>query len=197
MRLCFRMGMILLLSGITLGFSAANAGAMDNVAAQNRNLEHRIDFRLGLYSPEAGDVENFDPGLHAEVSYGRYFHPNLGLEAGVGYFTAERTSGSLFQKVNDTSLSLSAVGRLPVDVFEFSAFAGVSGNFTRIEESVLGISATDKGISLGYHVGGGFDWNFTPEYFLGLRGRYFWLETDGTDVDLDGVLVAIEVGFRL
>jgi len=191
----FRKGIFLLLTGLALGFPAADAGAMDNFAAQD--LKHRVDFRLGLYSPEAGDVESFDPGLHAEVAYSRYFHPNFGLEAGLGYFVAERSSGTLDQRVSDTFLSLSAVGRLPVDVFEFSAFAGVSGNFTRIEETVPGSSATDEGISFGYHVGGGLDWNFTPEYFLGLHGRYFWLETDGTNVDLDGVLVSIAFGFRL
>lgn len=141
-------------------------------------------------------MEHLDPGFHLEAAYGRYFLPYLGIEAGLGYFQAERSSPGLDQEVSATSLSLGVVARLPVKDVEFSAGAGVNGSLTKIRETFSGSTAEDRDLNLGYQVGAGIDWYFTPEYFIGLNGRYLWLESDDTDVDLDGILVDVGVGFR-
>ncbi len=194
MKPVFRMAVVLILSAVAMAFPALDAGAADGNAPPPR--EHRLDFRMGLYSPEATDVENLDPGFHVEAAYGRYFLPYLGIEAGLGYFQAERSSLGLDQKVSATSLSLGVVARLPVKDVEFSASAGVNGSLTKIRETFSGSTAEDRDLNLGYQVGAGIDWYFTPEYFIGLNGRYLWLEADDTDVDLDGILVDVGVGFR-
>jgi opacity protein-like surface antigen len=172
--------------------------------------------KAGIYSPESDDLEDFDTGFNGELAIGRYFHPDLALELGVGYFETEATFQGSLPIVGDyreeveisvIPVTLSAKGIYPINSVELFGEIGIGVYFSNGESNItftgLGnIYIDDDDTPFGFQLGLGGNFNITQNVFLGLEGEYLWAgaEFEGygikLDADLDGFIVTGNLGFR-
>jgi opacity protein-like surface antigen len=170
--------------------------------------------KLGAYSPQHDDLNNFDPGFNGEIFYGRYFHKNFASELGVGYFKSngsKQISATTLKKDEFKAVDIlyTVKGVLPLGILELFAGPGVGWYSARVNSILItnGIrtALTDTNGGLGYHVLAGANFNITPKWFGGIEGKYFWAKT--TDhittvppgffgTHLDGAIATANVGYR-
>jgi opacity protein-like surface antigen len=180
-----------------------------------------VTFKGGIYSPESDDLEDFDTGFNVEIAFGHYFHRNLALELGVGYFETEATFSGfdpiLFgswreeDEITAIPLTLTAKGVLPLRNVDIFAAAGIGLYFVHgeadISTSAFGsFSFDDDDTVFGFHLGLGGNFNITENIFLGIEGKYLWAEAEfeesvfgvpiELDADLEGFTVTGNIGFR-
>jgi outer membrane protein W len=161
------------------------------------------NFDLGRLDPNDPAVRsNFrrDNGFSGEIAVGRYLLPMLSVEIGAGYFQSKAfsaTAPSTMLRV----IPVVATGKvyLPLGVFEPYGLFGIGGYISDLDVKNDGREAfRDPELTFGLHAGAGFNINFTPRTFLGLEGKYLWVEPEfgGDDVKLDGFITTANLGFR-
>ena len=178
--------------------------------------------KFGLFTP-TGDLEEneFDSGFNGEVTYGRYLHPNVAVELGIGYFQTEANFsgrvpilGSYTETDEVTVIPLTGTvkGAWEVGIAEFYAGGGLGVYSADIEANAntsnlgpLSISGDDT--VFGFHLLGGVNFDLTDKIFLGIEGKHIWTDEAQVDgaiagvpvtikTDLDGFMVTGNIGFR-
>ena len=88
-------------------------------AAWGDEAQNHVTAGAGLYfyTGDIADETELDEAFIGEISYGRYFHPNFALEAGVGYIHDDHHGDEL----QGYPFTLTAIGIYPV---EKSGFLG-------------------------------------------------------------------------
>jgi len=163
--------------------------------------------KIGGYFPQSSDLNNFDAGGNFEVGIGHRVAPGFAIEGNFGYFETKGTFnlpgiGSVDETFKVMPLTLSLKGQAFFDRFEPYIEAGIGAYFIKdeINGSILGVSGSDSknDTEIGLHFGIGGNYNITPQVFLGVEGRYLWLRanTFGVDVNLDGILLTANMGYR-
>ena len=178
-------------------------------AFQGSAADNYFLLKGGMYSPQSNDLEDFDAGFNGEIAVGHYFNPNLALELGLGYAQTDASfieydMGYIYQMdvdIHMVPLTLSVKGIYPVNQHELYGLFGLGAYFTEAEVSTLGFKFDGDDTTLGVHLGAGFNYNLSNAMFVGLEGKYFWADADfgvagAPDVDLDGFIVTLNLGFR-
>jgi opacity protein-like surface antigen len=213
-----KMGIVLGISGLTLGF-ASHCLADEAEARQNY-----MQLKLGaLLSASDMDDEGFDDtGFSGTLAYGRYLSDHLILEGSLdlsGVTSDEgdnsNTVAGTYSKdsgVGTNALLLTIKGEYPLGPVDLFGGGGV-GLYAAylcadIESDALGdFNVDDDDSVFGVHVVGGANYNINERFFLGLEAMYRW--TDDVDMsataasipveyngDLSGVIVTLNAGFR-
>lgn len=183
--------------------------------SSDASADEYLVVKAGIYSPQSDDLDEFSEGLSLEASYGYYFNPNLAIELGAGYFKTDlsesyysdsrRVKTDTEIEVNTLTVAINAIA--PIDPVELYALGGVGIYYAygerKVDVSRVGLdSADDSDITFGGFLGAGLNFNITYELFLGVEGKYHWVEADwefeGEDVsaDLDGWRITGNLGFR-
>jgi opacity protein-like surface antigen len=185
---------VIVLATLTASSLAADGGPAP-AGVTGKNV---LGFKLGGYFPDSSDLEDFDAGIHVEGFLERVISRNFRLGAALGYQETSNSSTSfqLDQDVSSTYLLVNAKLMVPVQAFEPYAEAGGGFYLTHIKESLPVGSLSEQDSSFGYFAGGGVNWYFTKDYFIGVGGRYFWSETKDLNIALDGLLVDVNLGVR-
>lgn len=174
--------------------------------------------KLGMFFPQNVDAEgedlDLDSAFYGEIAFGHYFDKNFGIELGIGYTKSSKdesvstTSGSANANIDLTIIpvTLGVIGRLPMEGFEPYAMAGLGAYFTEAEVSasvsIPGFSGSgstsESDTAFGWYLGLGCNFNITKEIYLGVEGKYTWLYPSffETDVDVDGISVTANIGYR-
>jgi opacity protein-like surface antigen len=166
----------------------------------------------GIYSPQTKDLGDFSTGFNGEIGYGHYFDKNWALELATGYFVTKanqeanlvRASADLDFKT--VPLTAAIKGIIPANQFEFYGIGGLGAYFVFADVDVdyatnRHVSYSDNNVLFGGFLGIGTQYNFTPNLFVGLEGKYLWTtkttfrDTDG-EMDLSGIQATINLGFR-
>ena len=161
------------------------------------------DFDLGRLNPADEDIRNRfknDDGFSGEVAVGHYFLPMLAVEIGAGYFQNKAFSSTTTSTMLRV-IPVVATGKvfLPLGMFEPYGLFGIGGYISDLDRKGDGRDAfEDPEVTFGLHAGAGFNINFTPRAFLGLEGKYLWVEPEfgGDEVNLDGFITTANIGFR-
>lgn len=171
--------------------------------------------KAGMYSPQSGDLDEFDKGFNGEIAYGRYFNKNIAAEIGLGYFHTDASeSGTEYGLHFDTEadvdvipLTVALKAIAPIGRAELYALGGLGIYFTKgeIKENMSGAepySVDDTDAAFGGFLGAGLSFNITDQVFIGVEGKYHFVEADwefeGESVTnkLDGWTVTGNLGFR-
>ena len=91
----------------------------------------------------------------------------------------------------------------PMKTFEPFLEVGAGFYVTDVELSGGGLSFSDRYTSPGVHAGLGANLNISQKLFLGIEGRYLWVEEHPlvlgqipVNVKIDGVIATVNVGYR-
>jgi opacity protein-like surface antigen len=172
--------------------------------------------KLGMYLPQATDVEDLDNSFYGELAFGHYFNPNFAVEFGVGWTKPDGSasvdveiSPGVFSSISANvdltiiPITLGLKGALPMGNFEPYAMGGIGLYYAKAEVSgsVSGIgsaSISESDTAFGYYLGLGANFNLSKEVFVGLEGKYFWAKPnfEGEDVKIDGINVTGNIGYR-
>ncbi|MFA6147736.1 MAG: outer membrane beta-barrel protein [bacterium] len=157
-----------------------------------------VVLKLGGYLPQANDVEDFDNSFYGELAYGRYFHPNIAAEFGIGYTKSSGSGPADGVDLTIMPFTAAVKGVLPMGNFEPFATLGLGAFWAKAEGTDLVGSFDETDTVFGYFAGLGANYNFTGNMFLGVEGRYFFAEPSfGTeDVKIDGINLTANLGFR-
>ena len=185
--------------------------------APEKSLYEYVALKFGIYIPQTTEIKDgggdldMDSAFNGELALGHYFHKNIALELGVGYTKPNKSmsftdiSGTFSADVDMTIIpvTLGVRGLLPMGKFEPYAMAGIGAYFTELEVSANlsgfgGASASESDTAFGFFLGLGANFNITKEIFLGLEGKYLWLEPsfDGLDMKVDGITGTANIGYR-
>ncbi|HET7824041.1 MAG TPA: outer membrane beta-barrel protein [Anaeromyxobacter sp.] len=162
--------------------------------------------KLGVISPQHDDLQGFDTGLAFEADLGFRVHPNLALEAGIGYWRSTGSQSGIVApgvfvtadaEISAIPVTLSLKGILPVGKLDVFGLAGagmyfVSGSVT-VRGGVSG-HASDSGNAFGMHLGGGIAGHVTPQATLGVEVRYIFAKVRMFDAN-NGLDSFIAQGF--
>lgn len=164
--------------------------------------------KLGVYLPQAKDVEEFKNTAFGELSLGHSFHKNFAVELGVGYTKTHANvtvdddlggvpaSGTEKYDLTVVPITLGVRGSLPTGNIEPFATAGIGLYYAKAE--VSGTSFSENDTAFGYYLGLGANYHFTRDAFLGVEGKYFWAkpEFDQQEVKIDGITLTANIGYR-
>jgi outer membrane protein W len=189
-----------------------------NVLAAGPLSQNYFVVKAGMYSPQSDDLEEFDEGFNGEIAWGHYFNQNLAVELGLGYFHTESSeSGYVYYygtryasatadiDVMPLTVALKAIA--PIGQAELYALGGIGMYFAsgEIDGTIAGVgsaSASDDDVAFGGFLGAGVNFNLTNQVFIGVEGKYHWVEAnweyEGLEVDaeLDGWTFTGNLGFR-
>jgi opacity protein-like surface antigen len=169
-----------------------------------------VVLKLGGFFPVSGDLDdiNADAGFNGEIAFGHYIDPGFSVEGAVGYFETEASistpGASVEEKFEVIPLTLSLRGHVPYGRFEPYGFLGIGVYFVddKISGNIpgLGISGSDSDddTTFGFHIGLGGTYTLLNNVFVGVEGRYLYLETNtfGIDFRLDGITLTGNIGYR-
>jgi opacity protein-like surface antigen len=173
--------------------------------AEEQNPKNYLVFKGGVYLPQHDEMKDYNDGFNGEIFYGRYFAKNFASEFGVGYHKSGATfnfsiSGSpISGHVDDTikvfDILYTLKGIYQIGNLELFAGPGVGVYFAKsyIEGDLnigipIGIPpgftasgpsslTSEWNAAFGYHFLVGGNYNVTPNWFLGVEGKYFWATT--------------------
>ena len=163
--------------------------------------------KLGSFIPESSDLDNQDAknGFAGQVGFGYYLARFFALEIDVGYM---ETRGSLRNAGIKYGLyPLEVTGRfgLPLGFVEPYLAVGLGGYYVKTKAGNL----EDTSTRAGFFGGGGINLNLGETFFIGAEARYLVLSAPTynyyatpysnsatTNIDLDGVIVTGNIGFR-
>lgn len=164
-----------------------------------------LELDLGAFLPQAKDLDAYDPGVAFSGTFGAMFSPNVGAEASVGYYRATAT----LRSTPPLPTVDSALGVIPVlasvrlvapfETMELSARAGVGIHFASIHATAGGFSSSATDTAFGWQVGGSAAFKLSPTMLVGLDvlGTFAEAKFDGVSTHLDGITVAVKLGYRL
>ncbi len=178
---------------IFLVFGALSVSFVPTLALGQENQDY-ASLKLGIYSPQSDDLEDFDQGFNGELGFGHYLTKNFAAEFGLGYFQTDATFtktdatlGSFVAKNEITVIPITLTGKgiYPVGKLELFLAAGVGIYYAESEfdlsSNALGnISLTEYDTVFGYHVGVGANISITPKTDLGFELKYLSAEADFT-----------------
>jgi opacity protein-like surface antigen len=172
-------------------------------------------FKPGIYSPQHGDIDDFDEGFFGEAAFGYKYNPNFAAEMGIGYFHTENTYtfGTEVMGINlgykeniDIDvfpITFTLRGIIPYNDFEFYALTGIGLYVVKgdadirvsVDDLLFKGSLDDTTTVFGFHLGLGLHYNLTPTWFIGAEGKYFWTGTAKLKDKVEGI--PIEAKFKL
>jgi opacity protein-like surface antigen len=163
--------------------------------------------KLGVISPQHDDLQGFDTGIAFEAALGFRLHPNLALEAGIGYWRSTGSQSGFVGPVFVTAdgeisaipLTVSLKGIFPAGKLDVFGLAGagmyfVSGSVTGRASGFQDLHNSDSGNAFGVHLGGGIAGHVTPQAMLGVEVRYIFAKVKMFDVN-NGLDSFIAQGF--
>ena len=192
------------------------------MAEEDAKKVNYAQVKVGVAQP-TGDLDDadYDAGGDFSIAYGRYLNKYLVVEAGLdasGFEKDFRGANAVAGSYKQDN-TLGAFGFLVTLKGEVSAgpmdfFAGAGGGIyavtltSDIESSRLGdFAADDSDGVFGAHVVAGATYNINERFFLGIEGKYRWM--DDVDIretvatlpveysgDLSGYTVTLNAGFR-
>ena len=191
---------------------AGNAAAQDAGHAQQNYLH----LRLGGILAQSSDLKDTDieNGFDGEVAIGRRFGPNFAAELGVGYFSAEGSTSSVFDpgsgltiditpKFSGIPITASAKGIMPLGPSaEVYGLVGLGLYRVTLEAtgSALGqtASTSDDDSAFGFLIGGGISFDVTPKVFLSADLRYLVAKATffGAEGNIDSLFLNAGIGTR-
>ena len=163
--------------------------------------------KFGAYLPQASDVENFDDSFYGEIGFGHYLNRNIAMEIAAGYTKSSASvsvpgaSANVDLTIIPVTLGLKIL--YPGEGFEPFVMAGIGMYYVDADLSatVSGIgsaSASESDTTFGGFLGLGGNFNVTPNTYIGIEGKYFFAtpSSQGIDVDVDGINLTANIGFR-
>jgi opacity protein-like surface antigen len=192
---------------------------ISNATADDLDKKNYIILKPGLYSPQSDELDDFRNGLNFEAGYGRYITKYIAAEAFFStFYTTAKFSGSDavfgdFKEedfISTTGANLALKGFAPLKFGELYAMGGAGIYFLGVDADVDGslidLDFADYTTKLGLFLGGGANFNITKRIFLGVEGKYLWLETEfkdtvagvpfELDADMQGFTISGVIGFR-
>jgi len=166
-------------------------------AAWGDDAKNYITAGAGFYF-YTGDISNetkLDEAFIGEFSYGRYFHPNFALEAGVGYIHDDHHGDEL----QGWPFTLTAIGIYPVEKVRLFGGGGIGVYPMNFDGEIDGVKIHGEDTVIGGHVLLGFHWDILSSAFIGMEGKYLFIEKakfEDEKVELDGFTVIAKLGFR-
>ena len=157
-----------------------------------------LELDVGAFLPVASDLDGLDAGLAASGTFGAMFTPHVGAEASVGYYRASGTVNLSDRSVGVVPILVNVRLVAPFKAVELSARAGAGIHFASFHSSgVASVSSMDT--AFGLQVGGSAAFNLSPTMLVGLDvlGSFAEAKFDGVSTNLDGVTVAVKLGYRL
>lgn len=147
----------------------------------------------GFYTPDSNDLDGYDSGFAGEAALGHEFARNFAGEVGVGYIKADRSATS--GKLSAIPVTVTALAKLPLDVVELYAGAGLGAYHAKLEAAG---SASSSDTAFGYHLTAGGRADLSQQLFVGAEFRYLWAKASfgGADRKLDGYATTVNLGFR-
>lgn len=199
-----------------ISFSLLFLFQADLTYAGDRKNENYVLAKVGAYFPQHDDMKSFDTGFNGEIFYGRYFHKNFASELGAGYFKSSGQTESFTQTkdftVKTADILYSIKGIYPIGILELFAGPGIGAYFTKVNATytskspLTGSTAfeTEWDTAFGFHVLAGMNINISPDWFLGVEGKYFWAKTKDFlppeaspfGLHLDGIDATASLGWR-
>ena len=200
-------GLLLLFATVTSFFlvNPPSAGAAD--------LSNYVAAKMGIFSPQGDSLNDFDTGFNGELVFGfRKNHFALELEA--GYFetngpgTIVASEFPLVVIPGDVNIWVIPIALnykfvYPIGIFEPFIEVGAGVYVTNVDLSGGGLSFSDRYTSPGVHVGLGANLNITQKLFLGIEGRYLWVEEHQfvlgqipVNINIEGLIATVNVGYR-
>jgi opacity protein-like surface antigen len=185
---------------LSLVVAPATAGAQP-VSARS-GPDTYLELHLGAFLPQAKDLDSLDPGVALSGTFGAMLTPMIGAEATAGYYRAAGTA-RFAPPIPSVDTSLSVIPVLasvrlvaPFKPVELSARAGVGIHFATVHPTgTSDASAT----AFGFHLGASAAFNISPTMLVGVDvlGSFAQAKFDGASTRLDGLVVALKLGYRL
>ncbi len=188
--------------------------------ALGQEYQDYASLKLGIYSPQSEDLEDFDQGFNGEIGFGHYLTKNFAAEFGLGFFQTDATFtktdatlGSFVAKNEITVIPITLTGKgiYPVGKLELFLAAGVGFYYAESEfdlsSTVLGnTSLTQYDTVFGYHIGFGANFKMTSKTDIGFELKYLNAKADFTAAiqgvplslgdDLEGFTITITLTNR-
>ncbi len=170
---------------------AAPAAQAQPVSARS-GPDTYLEFDLGAFIPQSGDLSALDPGVALSGTFGARFNPWLGAEATFGYYRASASNTALGVMPILVDLRLVA----PLKGVEFSVRGGVGIHFAAFNP-FGGSYATST--AFGWQVGASAAFNLSPTMLVGVDvlGTFADAKFSGATVSIDGLTVSMKLGYRL
>jgi len=195
-----KIGIFIVISCAFLMFAPLGAFAQENYLA----------FKAGIYTPNGDltdDGADFDSGFAGEIAWGHYLTPNLVIEPAVGYFSTDDTiDGFLDIDISVVPVTATAKYIVPLQTGEVFFGAGLGVYFVAVDVEVTAMGSTfsddDDDTVFGGHIVAGANFDLSPQWFLGVEGRYLLTgeaEAFGDDdlsADVNGYIFSAVVGYR-
>lgn len=201
-------------TGLILLFAtAASFFIVDLPSAGAADLNNYVAAKIGTYTPQGDALTNFDTGFNGELVFG-YRRNHFALELEAGYFETKGPGtivASEFPlvvipgdvKISVVPIALNYKFLYPIGIFEPFIEVGAGVYVTDVDLSGGGLDFSDRYTSPGVHVGLGANINLTPKLFLGIEGRYLWVEKHQfvlgqvpVDINIEGIIATANVGYR-
>ena len=166
-------------------------------AAWGDEAQNYVSAGAGLYfyTGDIADETKLDEAFIGELSYGRYFHPNFALEAGVGYIHDDHHGDEL----QGYPFTLTAIGIYPVEKVRLFGGGGIGVYPMNFDGKIDGVKIHGEDTVIGGHVLLGFHWDILSSAFIGMEGKYLFIEKakfEDEKLELDGFTMILKLGFR-
>jgi hypothetical protein len=166
-------------------------------AAWGDDAQNYVTAGFGFYF-YTGDITRetqLDEAVIVELSYGRYLHPNFVLEAGVGYIHDDHSGDEL----QGWPFTLTAIGVYPIEKVRLLGGGGIGVYPMNFDGEINNVIIHGEDTVLGGHVLTGLHWYLRPSGFIGLEGKYLFMERakfEDEKLELDGFTMILKLGFR-
>jgi outer membrane protein W len=162
--------------------------------------------KLGSFFPDSSDLDKQDAknGFAGQAGFGYYLARFFALEIDLGYMETRGTVGNLGVKYGLYPLEITGRFGLPLGFVEPYLAVGLGGYYVNTKAGRFEETSTRA----GFFGGGGINFNLGKTFFIGAEARYLVLDAPTyyyvppsgtyatTDIDLDGVIVTGNLGFR-
>jgi len=161
--------------------------------------------KLGSFFPESSDLEKQDAknGFAGQVGFGYYLARFFALEIDLGYLETKGSLGDLGVKYDLYPLEVTGRFGLPLGFVEPYLAVGLGGYYVKTRAGNLENTSSRA----GFFGGAGINLNLGENFFIGAEARYLVLSAPTyyvtpystyatTNIDLDGIIVTGNLGFR-